>query len=158
MNWIHAIRRRWSRRTPSWFIAALPREAREDSSTAEQRAYLLASVIGRAPWHVMHDLQGPATQPAQSVNRYAELPAHCSCWQAGGTCCECKSGDCPSSAGYLSRQVTRTRWQQERFGTWTAPEEPPARRAEELDHHARERRRFSERPRIDPFPSRRGRW
>lgn len=154
MNWIHALIKRARQRprtatTPSGLIASVDSEL-----NAEARAYLLASIIGRQPHEVLVGLHGPAVAPPSPVNRFLELGEHCTCWQYGGTCCSCRQGDCPANLGYQTRQFRRSEYE----GRWTAPDGPSERRAEELGHRARERRRFSERPRIDPFPSRRGTW
>jgi hypothetical protein len=121
--------------------------------SAEQRAYLLAGIIGRDPHDLLASLHGPSVAPPAPVNRYLTQGSHCSCWQYGGTCCACRQGDCPANLGYQTRARKR-----EYVGHWTAPDAPSERRAEELGHRARERRRFSERPSIHPFPSRRGTW
>lgn len=144
-----AERTRRRRVTPSGLIAGVGPEM-----SPEQRAYLLAGIIGRDPHDVLAELHGPSVAPPSPVNRYLTQGEHCSCWQYGGTCCSCRQGDCPANLGYQTRRFRRQEWE----GRWTPPEEPSERRLEELSHHARQRRRFSERPSIDPFPSRRGTW
>ncbi len=169
---IEQARRR--RVTPSGLIAGV-----DPQMSAEERAYVLSGIIGRQPHELLTGLHGPSVAPPVPVSRFVDLEPHCSCWP-DGECCSCRQGQFTvtthgdiygpegsvrwNSAMESARQIRafiadeRRVQRQEYVGTWTAPEEPTGRRAEELDHHARERRRFSERPSIDPFPSRRGTW
>lgn len=156
MNWVHDLleRARRFRTTTSALVAGVNPEM-----SVEQRSYLLAGIIGREPHGILTGLHGPSVAPAPPLNPYLAQGEHCSCWQHGGTCCSCRQGDCPANLGYQTRQFRR-----ERQGRWITDDvaglvlADAERRAEEIGHQARERRRFSERPRIDPFPSRRGTW